>query len=148
MSPFLSPSLVVWKTHPGDEAENRVCELFFSVSLPTIFPLTVTQLHSVTGKASPNDNAKKKREAIGERAFLCLSLPLPVLCGCFTDFGYIVKVVSRMVSPPRLMTVMASMIWQRVCQASWMGRRWIMFAHARGPFLRRPASPRCGGHSI
>ena len=36
------------------------------------------------------------------------------MCGYFADLSYVVKVVLRMVLPPRLMTSLASMIWQRV----------------------------------
>ena len=42
------------------------------------------------------------------------SISMVSMCGYFADLSYVVKVVLRMVLPPRLMTALASMIWQRV----------------------------------
>jgi len=48
--------------------------------------------------------------ALLRRAPASTGVPAASVCGRFADFGYVVKVVSRMVSPPRLMTAMASVI--------------------------------------
>jgi 20S proteasome subunit alpha 6 len=55
-------------------------------------------------------------------------IPAASACSHVTDLGYVVKVVSMMVSLPRLMTARASVIWQMSPPASWMDRRWVVFA--------------------
>src|SRR5712671_2043476 len=76
-------------------------------------------------------------DSLMRRAPVSTDVPAASACGHVTDLGYVVKAVSMMVSLPRLMTARASVIWEMSPPASWMDRRWIIFARHL-PVLRLP----------